>query len=67
MSNQVNYCWVVSYCSNCKTIMQTFIIEVDSEPIYFDVMACPLCRIINLGGEFADKLATAIKERNIEE
>lgn len=56
----------VSYCSTCKTIMHTFIIEVDNEPIYFGVMACPLCHIINLDGEFADKLATKIRERHIE-
>jgi len=47
--------------------MQSFIIEVDNQPIYVGVLACPFCHIINLGGEFADKLATVIKERHIED
>jgi len=57
----------VSYCSNCKTIMHTFIIEIDNESIYLGVMACSLCHIINLDGEFANKLATKIRERHTED
>lgn len=57
----------VNHCKNCKTILQDFIVEVDSQPIYMGISACPFCHIIDLSGNFADKLATAIKERNIED
>ena len=57
----------VSYCSNCKTILHVYILEVDDRPLYLGVMACSLCHIINLDGKFADEIATKIGERNIEE
>jgi len=57
----------VNYCSNCKSIVQSFMLEVDNQPLYLGVLACPVCHIINLSGEFADKIATAIRERHIED
>jgi len=57
----------LNYCSNCKSILQTFLLEVENVPLYLGVLACPLCHIINLDNKFADEIALAIKERYIKD
>lgn len=57
----------VNYCPNCKTISQTFILEVNGQPLFIGVLGCPLCHTIQLTEEWADRIATAIKERHVED